>query len=80
MHTPRDVKRGVLLCLWWIEIQNKDDDKISTILLRMRNIGAMFDTLRPGEEKPKDSLQCVNVINGGHVEEEVDEMKSNDKT
>ena len=75
MHTPRDVKRGVLLCLWWIEIQNKDDDKVSTILLRMRNIGAMFDTLRPGEEKPKDSLQCVNVINGEHVEEEVDEMK-----
>ena len=80
VHTPRDVNRGVLLCLWWIEIQNKDDDKISTILLRMRNIGAMFDTLRPGEEKPKDSLQCVNVINGGHVEEEVDEMKSNHKT
>ena len=46
----------------------------------MRNIGAMFDTLRPGEEKPKDSLQCVNVINGAHVEEEVDEMKSNHKT
>ena len=51
VHTPRDVKRGVLLCLWRIEIQNKDDDMISTIL-RMRNIGAIFDTLRPEEEKP----------------------------
>ena len=46
--------------------------------MRMRYVGAIFVTWRLGEEKPGDSLQYMNVMNGEHVEDEEDEMKSND--